>query len=557
MILNKLHTAVAAQLLRNPYRLIAISMLASPAVHAVSIDTGNRDLNLRWDNTVKYSVAARLEDPSDELIADANQDDGNRSFDKGLISNRVDLLSQLDLVYKGKYGVRISGAAWYDDVYNQSNDHDSPATANNLSVPNDEFNDRTEELHGKDAELLDAFAFGSWSPMGKRVTVRAGRHAVLYGESLFFGNNGIAGAQAPSDIIKLLSVPNSQFQEIVRPVAQVSSQIQLTPNVALGGYYQLEWEENRIPSVGSYFSAADVLEGSERFLLGPVDPTTRIGPALYRTSDIEASDSGQFGAQLRWRPEFMDVEVGLYAARYHDKSPQFYLTPGANANPAAGKLGEYQLVYAEDIDVYGVSFSTQIGDANVAGEFSTRRNTPLVSDPQFTTPGSGADNSSNPAYAVGNSVHAQLSTIYIATRNDFWHSANFLGEIAWNRRTSIDENSQAVAENSSRDAWALRFVFEPSWYRVTSGLDLSVPMGLGYSAEGNSSVVAQFNPGGEKGGDVNIGVKGLYNQVWRFGLNYTHFFGSEGTALNSAGQFSFKQSLADRDFVAAYIQRTF
>jgi len=537
---------------------VLLAMLGcSQASIAADIPTGVRDLNLRWDNTLKYSVAARLKDPSDELTADPNQDDGDRSFDKGLISNRVDLLSQLDLVYKRQYGVRVSGAAWYDDVYNQSNDHDSPATANNFSVPSDEFNDRTEELHGKDVELLDAFAFGSWRPGGKRLTVRAGRHAILYGESLFFGNNGIAGTQAPTDVIKLLSVPNSQFQEIIRPVSQISSELQLNSNLSIGGFYQFEWEENRIPSAGSFFSAADVIEGGERFLLGPVDPTTQVGPALFRAGDIDASDSGQFGLKLSWRPEAVDAEFGFYAVNYHDKSPQYYLTPGAAVNPPIGKFGEYQLVYPEDIQAYGVSFSTNVGDANVAGEFSTRRDVALVSDPQFTVPGSGADNDANPAYAVGNSVHAQLSTIYIATRNAVWDSATFLGEVAWNRATSVKENRSALAANASRDAWATRFVFEPSWFQVAPGLDLSVPLGVGYSGEGNSSAVWQFNPGGEKGGDVNLGIKALYDQRWKFGASYSHFFGSEGTALNAAGQFSFKQSLADRDFVSAYVQRTF
>lgn len=535
-----------------------LSMLAvAQTGTAADIPTGVRDLDLRWDNTLKYSVAARLEDPSNELTGDVNQDDGDLNFDKGLISNRVDLLSQLDLVYKRQYGVRISSAAWYDRVYNQSNDNDSPATANNLSVPVDEFNDRTEELHGKDIELLDAFAFGSWRPGGKRLTVRVGRHAILYGESLFFGNNGIAGTQAPTDAIKLLSVPNSQFQEIIRPVGQISTELQLNSNLSIGGFYQFEWEENRIPSAGSFFSVADVLEGGERFLLGRVDPNTQVGSALFRTSDIDASDSGQFGLKLSWRPEALDAEFGFYAVNYHDKSPQIYLTPGADVNAAIGKSGEYQLVYPEDIQVYGISFSTNVGDANVAGEFSTRRDVALVSDPQFTVPGDGADNDKNPAYAIGNSVHAQLSTIYIATRNDVWDSATFLGEVAWNRATSVDENRSALAENASRDAWAMRFVFEPSWFQVASGLDVSVPVGVGYSGKGNSSVVAQFNPGGEKGGDINLGIKALYDQRWKFGASYSHFFGSEGTALNSDGKFSFKQSLADRDYVSAYVQRTF
>jgi len=53
-------------------------------------------VKLRWDNTLKYSDAFRLKDQSRRLIADPNSDDGDRNFDKGIISNRLDLLSELD-----------------------------------------------------------------------------------------------------------------------------------------------------------------------------------------------------------------------------------------------------------------------------------------------------------------------------------------------------------------------------------------------------------------------------------------------------------------------------
>ena len=49
-------------------------------------------------------------------------------------------------------------------------------------------------------------------------TVRAGKHSVLWGESLFFGTNAIAGGQQPFDVVKLLSVPSTQFKEAIRPV---------------------------------------------------------------------------------------------------------------------------------------------------------------------------------------------------------------------------------------------------------------------------------------------------------------------------------------------------
>ena len=532
--------------------LAVVTWVQAPAARAVQLSQPDADVKLQLDTTVKYSAGFRAENRSEALVANRNQDDGDRNFNKGLISNRLDVLSEFDLRYKETAGLRISAAGWYDAVYHRSNDNDSPTTANNFSVPHNEFNHRTSGLHGGDGEVLDAFAFANGQVGGKPGTIRVGRHSLLYGESLFFGNNGIAGGQSPIDQIKLLSVPNTQFKEIIRPVEQISGQLQVLDNVAIGAYYQFKWHPTRIPSEGSYFSTADVLEGGERFLFGPVDPATRLGPAASRDSDLRAKNSGQGGLQARWRPQGHDVEIGFYAIRYHDKTPRAYLFP---------LEGRYQLVYPEGVKAYGVSFSTQLGDANIAGEASVRRNTPLVSDPSVVgvtvPPGSAGDNDRNPLYAVGNSAHAQISASYVAPPTPLWASATFLGELAWNRRTSVTKNPNALAANSSRDAWAMRFIFEPTWFQVMPALDLSAPIGLGYSAHGNSSVVGFFNPGGKKGGDLSVGVQGVYAQSWRFGVTYTHYIGSEGTVLNNLGQNSFKQSLADRDFISLSVQTSF
>jgi len=532
--------------------LTTVALLNAPAARGALLSEPGSDLKLQLDTTVQYSQAFRLKNRLQTLIADPNQDDGDRNFNRGLISNRLDALSEFDLRYKDTAGLRVSGAGWYDSVYHGTNDNNSPTTANNVSVPYNEFNKHTRLLHGGDAEILDALVFANERIGSMPATIRLGRHSLLYGESLFFGNNGIAGGQSPIDAIKLLSVPNSQFKEIIRPVEQASAQLQVLTNLAIGGYYQFQWHPTRIPSEGSYFSTADVLEGGERFLFGPVNPVTRLGPAANRDRDLRPENSGQGGVQARWRPEGHDLELGLYAIRYHDKTPQAYLFP---------LEGRYQLVYPEGIRAYGTSFSTQIGDANVAGEASVRRNTPLVSDVSIIgvnlPAGTTGDNNGKPLYAVGNSAHAQLSSIYLAPPTALWATASFLGEVAWNRRTSITRNPNALAANSSRDAWAMRFIFESTWYQVAPALDLSAPIGLGYSSHGNSSVVGLFNPGGRSGGDLSVGVKAVYKQNWHFGVNYTHYFGSAGTVLNSLGQYTFKQSLADRDFVSLSAQTSF
>jgi hypothetical protein len=549
--------------LRGKPAAIAVSvalatMLNGPYAQAFEIETANSDLHVLWDTTVKYSTAWRLKNPSATLTAPpfpgfANTDDGDRNFKRGLISNRLDILSELDISYKG-FGGRLSGAAWYDSVYNQSNDNDSPATANQISVPYNDFTRATEKLHGRKAELLDAFVFGKADLGESKATFRVGKHTMLWGESLFFGANGIANGQGPIDVVKAVSVPNTQFKELMRPVQQVSGQLQINPNLSVGAYYQWRWEKLRLPGVGSYYSFIDFVpeEGSERLIVGPAGGPFAAPIAFFHGNDQKARNSGQGGVQARFRVG--EVDYGVYAIRYHDKAPQIYLRPGGIPNFATGQIGEYLLVYPENIKSYGASATTTVGQVNFAAEVSIRRNTPLDSDAQLDLAGTG-DNRSNPLYAVGNSAHAQLSWLASLGPSFISREADFLGEIAWNRRTSITKNPSALNVNADRDATNIRMVYEPKYRQVWPGVDLSVPIGIGYGISGNSSVVGAFN--GEGVGDVSIGVSGAYLDVWRFGLNYTHYFGPEGTFIDATGHRSFKQSLADRDFISVTFRRTF
>ncbi|WP_237151049.1 DUF1302 domain-containing protein [Pseudomonas sp. ADAK13] len=540
---------------------LAAALAAVGWVHhagAFEIDTGDSDVRLRWDNTLKYNAAWRVKDRDSKLVSTVNQDDSDRNFNKGLISNRLNILSEFDARYNN-FGARVSAAGWYDSVYEGSNDNDSPATANQRSVSYDHFTDDTRKLHGSDAEILDAFVFGKGNLGELPTSFRLGRHTVLWGESLFFGANGIAGGQAPVDIIKATSVPNTPFKELIRPVNQFSGQVQLRPNVSVAAYYQFAWEENRIPAVGSYFSTSDVVgEGGERLIVGgPIGPNQQ-PLAFFHGKDIKADDKGQYGLSLRFSPEDWNTDFGLYAIRYHAKDPMIYTraNPGG-PNPLTGQLGEYQLVYAEGIRAFGASFSTSVGDANVAGEVSVRRNTPLVSVSQANPTGLG-DNDSHALYAVGNSLHAQLSSLYSFNSNGIWDSASLAGEVAWHRRTSITKNAAALDPNSERDAWGLRMSFTPNFFQVYPGVDLSVPLGLGYNPKGRSSVISKFNNGvGDKGGDVSIGLQLEYLQTWKAGLNYTHYIGGSDNFLDSRNANTYGQPLKDRDFIAFTVQRSF
>ncbi|SFP80494.1 Protein of unknown function [Geopseudomonas sagittaria] len=527
---------------------------------AFQIDSGNPDLRMSWDNTVKYSAAWRVKD-ADSDVADnsgypqANTNDGDLNFDKGLISNRLDLLSELDLRYKRNYGLRLSGAAWYDDVYNQSNDNPGAlggAQVNSSSADFDEFTNDTEKLHGRKAELLDAFVYGSFTPADMNLNTKAGRFTQLYGESLFFGSNGIAAAQTSLDLIKALSVPNSQFKEILRPIGQVAAQLQINSNVSVGAYYQLEWRKSRLPAAGSYFSFTDFVdEGGERVLLGP-------NVSVHRGDDMDAKDSGQGGLQVKFTAG--DTEYGIYAAQFHDKMPQFYLRPGVNA--AGGEdIGDYMQVFAENIRTVGFSFSTLVGETNVAGELSFRDNMPLVARgntvilPGNTT----ADGDDDAAFPKGRTLHANLSAISVLSATPLWDGASFIGEFAYNRRLSVTDNKDQLDPEATRDAGALQFIFTPEYFQVAPGLDLQVPIGVSYGMFGRSSVNGALFPANH-GGNISVGLKAEYQKTWQASLGFTHYYGPDGSIIKydtADPQLSYNNFHGDRDFVSLSVQRTF
>lgn len=545
----------------RPAALAALALLAAKS-HGAEIDVGNPDIAMRWDNTVKYSLGSRLKSADPALLTNPNNDDGDRNFSKGLISNRIDLLSELDLTWEKRFGGRLSGAAWNDTVYNKDNANpgfQGGAFPNQQSAAYNQFTDATRKVHGRNAEVLDAFVFGKFDLGETSANVRIGQHSLLWGESLFFGANAIAGGQMPVDVVKLMSVPGTQFKEAIRPVPQVSGQLQLTSNISVGAYVQTDWKSNRVPAVGSYFSNADpAVDGGESLLLGPGAP-----PAL-RQADLKPKKSGQGGLSLRIRGE--DTDFGLYAIRFHAKAPQ--LVPLIGLTPGGPAPVGYNLAYQQGITAFGGSASRTFGNFNVAIEGSIRHNQDLAStqgaDASSLAPAGvipATNNTNNPGYAVGKTAHINLSTLASLDSTPLWNEATLVAEVAWNRMLSITKNAAAIDPNGTRDGVALRFVLEPTYRGVFPGVDLGVPIGLGWAPKG-SRPLAIGSPNAwipEGGGDVSIGLNGSFRDVWRFTLAYTHYYGQAGTFndLTANNAYSWKQTLRDRDFIAASLRYSF
>ncbi len=547
--------------------LAAMAALLACNAWATEIETDNPDWSLRFDNTVKASTIYRTKS-ANPVLADSfrllvpgvpasafpqalNFNAGDDNFrHRGFVSKRIDLLSEFDAVYRRDFGLRVSGAGWYDASYRGRTD---ATDATNGQTPIDEFPSGTRDLAGRKAELLDAFVFGGWDlGQGSKVTARLGQHSVLYGESLFFGDNGIASAQGPTDIFKLLSSPNAQFKEIIRPVPQVSGQLQLSPDLSVGAYYQFRWEADRLPPAGSFYSTANTPWGSSQpefvgISAGPLAGNYVLAPG----GDVHPRDTGQFGAQLKWRAA--ETDFGVYAARYHAKDGQLY----GNLNVAAPNASNWYYVFPEAIKTAGVSASHSVGDVNFAVEASMRWNMPLRST-NMVYPGALAP---EPAYATGRTEHVNLSWLASLGPNFLARESSFVGELAWNRVASLDDPAAELDAGRTRSATAVQFVFTPSYRQILPGLDLNVPVGVRYTLDGRSAVTS-WDPRGS--GSATIGVEGNYLGVWQFGATYTQFIGKatpfvEFSPLLTGGApiYATGNALADRNNIALSLRRTF
>lgn len=502
---------------------------------AIAAELANNDsYTIRWDNSLKYTLGARTSDPSPYFLSNPNTNDGDGAFRKNdLVSNRVDLLSEFDLVFKdaANSGVRVSAAAWHDSVYRRSHEPLNPATYNPTSVSNDQFTPYARKWAGGNSEIYDAFVHSGFDLDGHNVSFRLGRHTLTWGESLMLASNGVAGGQAPVDVHKVLTVPGIQAKDFLMPVNQLSGAVSLNDNWDLAGYYQLEFRPTRLMAPGTFLSPADVVyDGAERLFVGP-------GFAVPRTASLLPPErKGQWGISAKYRNPASSWDFGAYYLRYTDKTPQLYMGLGNTFTPS-----NYFFVYPQNIELFGLSTSTHVGNANVAAEVSVRNNTPLTSlaSALVVIPGvnDSADGRSNPLYAVGRSLHVQASTIWQVPRTSLWETATLVGEIGANTLLKTTRNAAARDTNTSRTALMLAAQFEPGWYQALPNVDISIPLTVSYNF--NSKTPAVAGPGGARGGNLAIGVKFTYANNLKGGLTFTKYLGADN-----------KNAFADRDFVA-------
>jgi len=517
-------------------------------------------VKVQIQNTLQYSVLERTAPESPYLGGEINNNDGDNNLRAGIVSNRFDLLSKLDVSDNG-FGFDVSADSFYDSVYNQGTQNDSAATYNPASQPANKFTSETEAAAGRNIELRNLFAYGTQTIGGVPVTLRVGRLVNIFGESLFFAANGIAYGTAPLDIERAEAVPDTQAKDLFLPVGQANISAQLTESISATAYYQFEWEKYDFPASGSYFSTVDLEdEGAQRLIASPPAPPYAPGVYFYRGRDISGSDTGQFGLAVHYDPVDSQYDLGFYALQYNDSEPQIYTRPHfiftpmgpqvvptpAPGNPGALSLGTYQLVYPDHIQIYGISGSTTYGPTNIAGEISARVHEPLVSS-VTVGPGELADNNQHPLYAIGNTLHYQASAIYLGPGGKYWDASTVLFEAAGDNLLGFTQNRENFNPAYRHMALGFRSIASVTYYAVLPGLDLSPNIGLGWNFMGLAPDTQGFNETGiDRGGDITVGLSAAFLVNWTGGIAYTRYIAPAG-----------RDPYADRDFAGFNIERTF
>lgn len=535
---------------------------------AFEIETGNPDLSVRWDNTVRLNFAQRVESRDSKIGNAVFADEGTYSFDNGdWVTKRLDLLSELDIVYQKRFGARVSATAWYDAAYG-SHSRSNPKLSTLTSYVDMEYSDTVKRLYrGGSGELMDAFVFGGFDLGTVPVQAKLGRHTTYWGESLLLGGHmhSVAYAQNPLDLQKGFATPGTEAKELFRPLNQLSLQAQVSDTVSLAAHYMLEWESARYPEGGTYLGPVDfAFNGPDRQYV-----SAGLGFA-YRGSAATPSQNGEWGLSARWSPEWLDGTLGAYYRDFADKLPQVFSTTLAPSNGSV-----YNLIYADHIEMIGFSLAKNIAGVSFGAEVSQRRNTPLNSQTLGTALGLPTEGDTKGPR--GDTWHAVFNVLGTISKTPVFDSANWLAELTYSRLDKVRSGASLYngvgytpckANGTSRtrdwDKWdgcatkdyvGIGLSFAPSWYQVFPGVDLSAPVTYAVGLEGNAATVF----GGNEGlGNYSLGLSADVHQKYRFDLKYIDYLGryrDNGSAVTS--QNGFTTFLKDRGFVSLTFKTTF
>lgn len=387
------------QLIRSAVSL-AVTMVSAGA-HAYDFTLADDSIKASLVTNLTAGGGVRTKNPSCSLTGDPNRygcgasanvdqwgfgDMGDLNYRKGqAFTTYLSATSELLLTMPSE-GLKFMarGTAYYDFLA------DSTARTPLSS-------DAKAQL-AQNAQILDLWGQKDFHIGDQGAHVRLGNQVINWGESVF-ASGGI-NATNSVDIQKLL-IPGTQLKQALLPAPMVSFASGLGSGLSMEAYYQFQWNGNRYPPVGSYWSvannfgrgavAATVNSGNPN--AGGVDAGTiavATGANSHDTNTIGTINNGlingayagppfnsvgvpasvalpkntrpQFGVKFGYKPSWADVNLGFYYENYTDKSP--VLSTLAN--------GTNQWSYLQNRQLFGVSANFALGDWAIGTELSYR-----------------------------------------------------------------------------------------------------------------------------------------------------------------------------------------
>ena len=607
---------------------MSATLLALTATSANAIEFDSGDWSGSFDTTVSYGAAWRLNDLDPENVGKAfhdplnstrsnaerraspgrwsvNGDDGNRNYpDKGdMVSHTMKFTSELD-VSRGNFGLFTRFMGFYDFE----------------NVDNDFLSKEAEERVGKDVRLLDLYVWSEHEVGDRFLNWRLGRQVVSWGESTFI-QQGI-NVINPVDVSRL-RVAGAELKEAFEGVNMLWGSIDLTPTLSLEALYMFEYRKIIPDPAGAYFGTNDFGTPGAAFVMlnfgapdqpvinpdlyetvcvegnygetdspwGPVAAAGACGASVPRIGDQDASDDGQYGVALRWFAEGLNsTEFGFYFLNYHSRLP---LASGISLTAQSPNSASYFMEYPEDIQLWGVSFNSNIGTWALSGEVSYRPNAPMqVDDVELLFAALSPLNPLIPApvlrfksqlgefgpgelitgWEEHKSWQGQMTTLKLFGPNNFLRAnmIAFIAEAGFNHVTDLPAKDYLRFNGPGTDtgggadyltgdmrnpitepagfaddfSWGYRMAVRADYNNAIGPVTVSPRIAWAHDVSGTTP-----GPGGsfiEGRKQVTIGVGFNYLNEWIFDFAYTDYSGG--------GKYN---PMYDRDFFAASVRYSF
>jgi hypothetical protein len=422
---------------------ITVSTLPSGLGEGSRFDLGGAKLVVK--GAMSVGSVYRMDNPDPTFTGHANAmdtlNDGDLNYRKGdVISEAWQGYLQGDLSYRD-VGVFVSAKAWYD--YGLSHNGVPHGHSPNGYQPGAQLNDsgftRLDRFGG--AALDDAYFYGRAQMGQSSLSLRLGQQVIPWvTPTTILGGIQRVNAMDFNALGRAGTIP----EMVSIPAPSLYAKLDVTPKLAVDGYYQFQFKPNAYPPCGTFYSGNDyaqpgcdklTLNGSllsllRRRTIVTSDQQSAANPLdhIARVAD-DKPYGGEFGLSLSYLLDNIG-QLGLFYSNQTgpESVTQMIRTGPGVLLPAAANLGltqptgiagMYRRSFPDDIHMFAINFKTRLpSGTGIYSEFSYRPNQPVAWN--------GADflygvlSGSGP---LGYLAHTQ--TGYVARGYDTFHSSQF------------------------------------------------------------------------------------------------------------------------------------